>query len=156
MMVDMDYSSALQAVVAWATADPNVRSVVLTGSAAAGTHHPLSDRDLELHVLDARPLEADDRWWDSLGEVLAVERLENGDDQPTRLVYYVGGKLDFTLVQVGEKRGRYDRPFRVLLDKDGDSESFLRRVPQLGVCRRLDDRESRRPRRTVGGQGPGR
>lgn len=31
-----------------------------------------------------------------------MERLENGDDKPTRLIYRLGGKLDFTLVSVDD------------------------------------------------------
>ncbi len=39
-----------------------------------------------------------------------MERLENGDGEPTRLVYYAGGKLDFTLLRAGSLSGRvYDR-----------------------------------------------
>jgi aminoglycoside 6-adenylyltransferase len=120
----MDYQRTLDAVVSWAAQESNVRAVVLTGSAAAQSQHPLSDRDIELHVRDSAPLEESDAWWSHLGDVLAVERLENGDDQPTRLIYYVGGKLDFTLVSVKDERGEYDRPFSVLLDKDGAAERF--------------------------------
>jgi len=43
-----------------------------------------------------------DDWWSHLGDALAVERLENGDDKSTRLIYYLGGKLDFTLVSVDD------------------------------------------------------
>lgn len=106
-------------MVDWAAQDDNVRAVVLTGSAAADSQHPLSDRDIEIHASNTRSLEGDDSWWTDLGEVLAVERLRNGEGQPTRLIYYVGGKLDFTLVGIAEDRGRYVRPFRILLDKDG-------------------------------------
>ena len=125
----MDYQSVLDAIVSWANPNPNVRAVVLTGSAAAGTQHPLSDRDIELHVHDTEPLERDDTWWKGLGQVLAVERLENSEDQPTRLVYYVGGKLDFTLVSTDDDRGDYDRPFSVLLDKDDTTSSFALTEP---------------------------
>lgn len=120
----MDYDSAIRSVLTWATQNENVRAVVLTGSAAAHAANPLSDRDIELYVRNTEPLENDDSWWLDLGDVLAVERLENGDDQPTRLVYYVGGKLDFTLVDVADMAGEYDRPFQVLLDKDGLASSF--------------------------------
>jgi aminoglycoside 6-adenylyltransferase len=119
-----DYQRTLDEIVTWAAQESNVRAVVLTGSAAAQSQHPLSDRDIELHVQDTSPLEESDDWWSHLGDVLAVERLENGDDQPTRLIYYVGGKLDFTLVNVDEDGGEYDRPFSVLLDKDGAAERF--------------------------------
>lgn len=128
----MNYRSVLERIVTWAAKDPNVRTVVLTGSAASGTLHGLSDRDIELHVLRTAPLEEDDSWWNSLGEVLAVERLANGDDQPTRLVYYVGGKIDFTLVSFVDERGTYDRPFTILLDKDDEAAGFqlVRRPPE--------------------------
>ncbi len=119
----MDYSQTLERVIAWAALDDNIRTVVLTGSAAEGTDHPLSDRDLELHVRDLEALETHDGWWSDLGEVLAVERLHNHNAEPTRLVYYVGGKLDFTLVRAGRSR-LYGRPFSVLLDKDGATAVF--------------------------------
>lgn len=110
-----------------------MRTVVLTGSAAAQSQHPLSDRDLELHVRETLPLEESDGWWSELGDVLAVERLKNGKGQPTRLIYYAGGKLDFTLISVDEERGQYDRPFSILLDKDGLAEGFelVERAPEL-------------------------
>lgn len=119
-----DYDTILRSLVAWAENNDNVRCVVLTGSGAAAMTHPLSDRDIELHVYDTVVLEGDDSWWSVLGDVLAVERLVNGKDQPTRIVYYVGGKLDFTLVGVRDERGIYDRPFKALLDKDGDTSNF--------------------------------
>jgi aminoglycoside 6-adenylyltransferase len=128
----MDYRQALDAIVEWARGESNVRAVVLTGSAAANSQHPLSDRDVELHVQETAPLEAADDWWASLGQVLAVERLANADGQPTRLIYYIGGKLDFTLVSVDDVRGEYDRPFSVLLDKDSAAAQFRRvdRTPE--------------------------
>lgn len=124
----MDYDLAVRSVLTWAKQNENVRAVVLTGSAATHAAHPLSDRDIELYVRNTELLENDDSWWLDLGDVLAVERLENGDDQPTRLVYYVGGKLDFTLVDVADASGEYDRPFQVLLDKDGLTASFSLRA----------------------------
>ncbi|OZE28363.1 adenylyltransferase [Rhodococcus sp. 05-2255-1e] len=119
----------------------NVRAVVLTGSAAAHAQHALSDRDIELYVRSTGPLEDDDSWWRDLGEVLAVERLENGDDQPTRLIYYVGGKLDFTLVNVADATGEHDRPFQVLLDKDGLTTSLSLRAhePELPDQQQFDE-----------------
>lgn len=81
-----DYKRTLDATVTWAAQESNVRAVVLTGSAAAQSQHPLSDRDIKLHVRDTSPLEESDVWWSDLGDVLTVERLENGDDQPTRLI----------------------------------------------------------------------
>jgi aminoglycoside 6-adenylyltransferase len=126
----MKYETVMKALSAWAAGSDNIRCVVLTGSAASKAAHPLSDRDIELHVRDPAILELDDSWWRTLGEVLAVERLKNGNGQATRIVYYVGGKLDFTLVDIDDERGVYDRPFEVLLDKDGDGASF-RVIPAL-------------------------
>ncbi|ANI90884.1 aminoglycoside 6-adenylyltransferase [Dietzia timorensis] len=120
----MDYEHAVEAVVTWAKGQPNVRAVVLTGSAADLSQHPLSDRDIELHVRETEPLELDDSWWEELGEVLAVERLENAEEQPTRLIYYVGGKLDFTLIDATSRENDYERPYSVLLDKDGATSEF--------------------------------
>ena len=137
----MDYDEALRRILAWASADANVRAVVLTGSAATGSQHPLSDRDIELHARDTSPLETDDAWWRGLGDVLAVERLENGDDWPTRLVYYVGGKFDFRLIDAAHAGGRYDRPFRVLLDKDGVAAEFalIPPIPPVPDQERFDE-----------------
>lgn len=115
----MDYESVLGTLTTWASGHEDVRALVLTGSAAAGATHPLSDRDIEVFTTDVPALLDDDSWWANLGEVLVVERLENEDDDPTLLIYYAGGKLDFTLLSAERLRGReYSRPFEVLLDKD--------------------------------------
>lgn len=116
----MDYTAALTALTTWAESTPAVRALVLTGSAAQGTEHRLSDRDIQVFTSSAEELLEDESWWRRLGEVLAVERLEDDEGRPTRLVYYAGGKLDFSLLPAGELNGHtYDRPYRVLLDKDG-------------------------------------
>lgn len=120
----MDYNKVLRSFTEWAEGNDNIRSVILTGSAAAAAAHPLSDRDIELHVRNPEILEHDDSWWAKLGEVLVVERLKNEIGQPTRLIYYTGGKLDFTLIAVNEERGVYERPFEILLDKDDDAADF--------------------------------
>ncbi|VDS08534.1 Aminoglycoside 6-adenylyltransferase [Paracoccus haematequi] len=129
----MDYDSVLRDIINWARSDRNIRCVVLTGSAAAASDHPLSDRDIEIHLRDPKALERDDYWWNALGTVLAVEKLEDADGQPTRLIYYSGGKLDFTLVDVTVASGVYDRPFRVLLDKDGAAQKFRRSKPPAAL-----------------------
>ena len=116
----MDYNTALATLTEWAERTPAVRALVLTGSAAQDAEHRLSDRDVQVFTSDTTLLLEDESWWRRLGEVLAVERLEDGEGNPTRLVYYVGGKLDFSLLPAEELSGRgYDRPYRVLLDKDG-------------------------------------
>lgn len=52
IVAGMDYDVAIEALLRWAAATDDVRAVVLTGSAAAGGAHALSDRDLELYVRD--------------------------------------------------------------------------------------------------------
>ena len=48
-----------------------------------------------------------------------VEALPNPGWHPTRLVYYADGKVDFMVGPVSALgQDSYDRPFRVLLDKD--------------------------------------
>ncbi|OHU76583.1 aminoglycoside 6-adenylyltransferase [Mycobacteroides chelonae] len=116
----MNYGEVLEKLVAWAAETDAVRAVIVTGSAANGDDHVLSDRDIELYAPDPDDLADDDSWWSDLGEVLVVERLEDEDTgYPTRLIYYAGGKLDFTLVPAEDLvTARHDRPFLVLLDKD--------------------------------------
>lgn len=116
----------LKTLTRWAAGRDVVRAIVLTGSAAAGAAHPLSDRDVEVFTTDVTALLEDESWWQGLGEVLVVERLEDDDEHPTRLIYYVGGKLDFTLLPADRLRNRvYQRPFEVLLDKDGVAATAL-------------------------------
>ena len=125
----VDYNGVLERLTAWAERDENVRAVVLTGSAAAGSTHPLSDRDVEVYATNPATLLEDESWWDGLGEVLVVERLENPGWHPTRLVYYVGGKLDLSIIDADALSStRHERPFRVLVDKDG-------RAPDPGQTR---------------------
>lgn len=118
----MNYEAVVDRLITWALERHDVRALVLTGSAASGTEHPLSDRDIEVFASAPAVLLDDESWWKDLGEVLVVERLINGDGDPTRLVYYVGGKLDFTILSNDALRGRrYARPFHVLVDKDGSA-----------------------------------
>jgi aminoglycoside 6-adenylyltransferase len=49
-----------------------------------------------------------------------VEALPNPGWHPTRLVYYVDGKIDFAIADLTNcARSRHDRSVRVLVDKDG-------------------------------------
>jgi aminoglycoside 6-adenylyltransferase len=61
-------------------------------------------------------------WWVPLGEVFVVERLSNPGQHPSRLIYFEGGKFDFTIIPAAEpSRSQYERLFEVLLDKDGQA-----------------------------------
>lgn len=117
----MDHAKVLADVVGWARKDENVRLVVLTGSVAHGQGvDELSDLDVELYVRDPDELLTDRMWYRRFGDVLAVEELENPGWNPTRLVYYVDGKIDFMIsgLAVLDAGVSYDRAYRVLLDKD--------------------------------------
>lgn len=122
---DVDYDKSIETLTAWAQNCENVRAMVMTGSAAAHETHPLSDRDIEVYATNPEPLLADDSWWDRLGDVLVVERLTIPGWHPARLVYYVGGKLDLTVIRADNLPAtRYERPFTVLVDKDDLSGSL--------------------------------
>ncbi|TFD22747.1 aminoglycoside 6-adenylyltransferase [Cryobacterium lyxosi] len=121
----MEYDNAIDTLIAWAQNSENVRAMVMTGSAAAHETHPLSDRDIEIYATDPTPLLADDSWWDQLGEVLVVERLATPGWHPARLVYYIGGKLDLTVIRADAlPMTRHERPFTFLVDKDSLSGSL--------------------------------
>lgn len=118
----MDYQTALNDVVDWAIHNENIRVVVLTGSGARGPAEmdDLSDLDLELYV--DRPLELleESSWYEKFGDLLVVEKLSNPGWFPTRLVYYINGKIDFLIAPSSAmSEAKYVRPFRVLVDKDG-------------------------------------
>jgi len=123
----MDHERVLEQIVGWATADDNIRVVVLTGSAALGLDHvhALSDLDVELYVAQPIMLLEDDAWYAQFGEVLVVESLPNPGWHPTRLVYYIDGKIDFMVGPVDALATvRYVRSFRVLLDKDRAADAL--------------------------------
>lgn len=126
----MDHRAVLERVVAWAQADPNIRVLVLTGSVARNieTVDEHADLDIELYVTDPSALLESETWYHRFGDVLVVEALENPGWHPTRLVYYADGKIDFMVAATGALVGgvSYDRPFRVILDKDGASGAFQR------------------------------
>ena len=131
---NVDYQEAIRKLTSWASDNDGVRAMVLTGSAAAHQSHPLSDRDIEIYATEPARLLEDDSWWDQLGDVLVVERLPNPGWHPTRLVYYAGGKLDFTVIRADAlSTSRHDRPFTVLLDKDGLAHGLSQVAPEVSL-----------------------
>jgi aminoglycoside 6-adenylyltransferase len=126
----MDHQAVLARMVDWARSDHNIRASILTGSVArdAEAVDKEADLDVELYVINPSLLLQDDTWYRQFGEVLVVEALENPGWHPTRLIYYADGKIDFMIAPVAILGGgiEYDRPFRVLLDKDGASNAFQR------------------------------
>jgi aminoglycoside 6-adenylyltransferase len=126
----MDHLAVLEQVVDWARSDDNIRASVLTGSVA---RDPIkidkeADLDVELYVTNPSLLLQDDTWYRQFGEALVIEALENPGWHPTRLIYYADGKIDFMIAPAAVLSSgvQYDRPFRVLLDKDGVSSAFQR------------------------------
>jgi aminoglycoside 6-adenylyltransferase len=117
----VDQERTLADVVGWAEGEENIRLVVVTGSFARGTADELSDLDIELYVRDPSALLDDRDWYRRFGNVLAVEELENPGWIPTRLVYYVDGKIDFVIgaLSVLDRGVSYKRAYRVFVDKDG-------------------------------------
>lgn len=132
----MDHQAVLKHIVEWSQSEHNIRASVLTGSVArdAGAANVEADLDVELYVTNPLLLLHDDTWYHQFGEVLVVEALENPGWHPTRLVYYADGKIDFMIAPATVLRGgvEYDRPFRVLLDKDGASGAFQRTAGAQG------------------------
>lgn len=126
----MDRNTTLDQVLAWARSEDNIRAVVITGSTARGDVDAFSDLDIELYATNPAPLLDHDDWYRQLGRVLVVEALENEGWNPTRLIYYAGGKIDFTVLATSllDRDVEFDRPFRVLLDKDDHADAF-RSVP---------------------------
>jgi aminoglycoside 6-adenylyltransferase len=124
----MDHQAVLAQVVEWAKSDDNIRASVLTGSVARDVQavNKEADLDVELYVTTPSLLLQDDTWYHQFGEVLVVEALDNPGWHPTRLIYYADGKIDFMIAPVAilSSGVHYDRPFRILLDKDGVSNAF--------------------------------
>lgn len=118
----MDQMAVLDEVSAWVSEEENIRLVVVTGSVARGdgAFDELSDLDLELYVRDPAVLLDERGWYERFGRVLVVEELESPGWHPTRLVHYVDGKIDFMIGPTTslERGVRYDRPYRVVVDKD--------------------------------------
>lgn len=129
----MDVAVTLDRVLAWATSEVNIRVVVLAGSFARGDADRYSDLDIALYVADPVALLEHDDWYRQFGRVLVVEALANQGWNPTRLVYYAGGKIDFTILSVSllPRDHPSDRPVSVLLDKDGVTDGLppMQRAP---------------------------
>ena len=132
----MDHRAVLEHIVEWAQSDHNIRALVLTGSVArgAGAADAEADLDVELYVTNPVLLLQDDTWYHQFGEVLVVEALENPGWHPTRLIYYADGKIDFMIASATVLQGsvEYDRPFQILLDKDGATSAFQRSARAQG------------------------
>jgi aminoglycoside 6-adenylyltransferase len=115
----MDHAAMLKRIESWANMEENVRALVVTGSTARGAVDDTSDIDLEIYATDPTQLLEATRWYEAFGEALVVEALANPWWHPTRLVNYVGIKVDFMIAPISDlATAVYRRPFLVLVDKD--------------------------------------
>ena len=118
----VDHIAVLREVVQWAEGDENVRALILEGSVGRGDSSvdEWSDLDLRVYVNEPGRLLERREWFERFGDVLVVEALENPGWYPTRLVYYVDGKIDFMIAPVASlrDRSRFGRRVRILVDKD--------------------------------------
>jgi aminoglycoside 6-adenylyltransferase len=136
----MDYESVKAELVRWAVTEDNIRAILITGSTARGLGDALSDLDIELYVRNPEPLLTDTEWYETLGDVLVVEALPNPGWIPTRLVYYVGGKLDFGIADATFlTASHHTRPIEVLVDKDGATKALSIDVAhEVNLCSEED------------------
>jgi aminoglycoside 6-adenylyltransferase len=117
----MNHEQVICEVVAWAEAEESIRLVVLLGSLGRADTEvdELSDLDVQLYVTEPEQLLADPAWHERFGDLLVVENLPNPGWYPTRLAYYVDGKIDFIITPASDIGvDTYGEPFRVLCDKD--------------------------------------
>ena len=115
----------LERIVRWASADPGVRGLALTGS-RVGPVPPddLADIDVQVYALSVAPYQASDDWLTGIGPIWVQVRDEYRQGEfriPTRLVVFERGlKVDFAFYPVEmmarSVQGRF--AVRVLLDKD--------------------------------------
>ena len=131
----------LERIVRWASDNPEIRGLALTGS-RAGPVPPddLADIDVQVYARSVSRFEERDDWLEELGTVWVRVRDEYRHDEarvPTRLVIFAGGlKVDFAFYDARSMADRIGTPFplRVLLDKDGAATAggSRRTAPQRG------------------------
>jgi aminoglycoside 6-adenylyltransferase len=121
----------LQRIKDWSKANDNVVALIMTGSHARGDNRvdQLSDLDLEIIADQPSGLANDNSWFSQFDNILVSQAFNEGQEYPTRLVFYEGGtKVDFTLastkrltdmIQNRRLDGLYERGYRVIIDKRG-------------------------------------
>lgn len=120
-----DAEQILGNTVAWASAEPNVRGLVLVGSRAQnGLTDDLADIDVQVYARTAEPYTRDKFWLSVIGPVWVCvhDEYRHGDlVVPTRLVIFARGtKVDFAFYRAASMADvvRDATAYRVLLDKD--------------------------------------
>lgn len=134
----MTSDELLEKIRDWARSNDNITAVIMTGSRSRNDNmlDEFSDLDLELIAENRELLSLDDSWFRLFADVWTTLALDEGQENPTRLVIYDGGhKVDFTLADrrrvadmVASKKlnGLYERGYQVLIDKEG----IARGLPQ--------------------------
>ena len=130
-------------IIEWARTRTDIRAVLITSTRAIpdAKHDELSDYDIFLIVESIQPFVEDRSWINDFGEVLVVywdpvyPDPVYGIDMIANVTQYKSGlKIDFTLqpVQLFQKivaasilPAELDAGYRVLLDKDGATQSML-------------------------------
>ncbi len=116
----------------WAGSLENVRAIILTSSRADPRGKPdlLSDYDVQVFVRDAAPFLRDDTWLKPFGSIMVRWPLRpqptGNRDWITRLVLFDDGvRIDFQVTATGTPEiSVHDRCYRVILDKDGITDSL--------------------------------
>ena len=126
----------LERIKDWSTASDNVVALIMTGSHARRDDKvdQLSDLDLEIIADHPDELAADNGWLSQFGKVLVSQAFNEGQEYPTRLVFYEGGaKVDFTLastkrltdmVHTRKLDSLYERGYNVIVDKRGVTKNL--------------------------------
>ena len=139
-LLGVKVAADLERFTAWARDQDLVRALIITSTHAVPNARldVLSDYDLILILTDIRPFHESRDWLNAFGTVLAFYRdpIANEDDFETtgNIVQFEGGlKIDFTLIPVGlfqqiaaapQLPDEYDAGYRVLLDKDGLTDTL--------------------------------
>lgn len=121
-------TALLDEIGRWASARPDIRAVLLTGSHARGDADASSDLDVELFTTEPDRY-AGGGWMAEIRPVWVHLGFEPAPDRPTRhrLTIFAGGdKVDFLVGPLELLEGLaeglddlHDRGYRVLLDRDG-------------------------------------
>jgi aminoglycoside 6-adenylyltransferase len=124
----------LKRITAWAQSDTNVLALVMTGSHARPGAAPDRHSDLDLEIIAQQPevLAGTNSWIEALGPIWVTQFFDEGQLDPTRLVFCEGGiKVDFTLAgkqRIVDMQGGldplYERGYKVLIDKEGLADSL--------------------------------
>jgi aminoglycoside 6-adenylyltransferase len=139
-------SRLLESIVKWAQAQAPVRVLILEGARGAGVADAHSDYDVTVFCETDASYTQSDGWLEQIAPVWVCVHetlVEGRASYPTRLVIFEGGvKADFCfyplqllgdLVKGQRLPERYNRGYKVLVDKDGLAARLPKAVGQEGV-----------------------